>query len=277
MAASPVVPHPSTGTSRTVASEVGEQRSPVLPAHADSPAVVIAGAMVGASILVGAGAVAAVGAAAIVLAAVILDDDDVPPEGPVTAPGTPPSERRMGERHLPQAVRGFVDRDVHVSAASIEPSGAQVGAEATARATYAFDGDIRNAAPEVGRFAVHDVITLRLVVVGVEDAAHVPVVFTVDALALSTVDLAQTDARAGVSCVARQDDEVLWRWSAEVGAGGEPRTTSPQGSSQRVVHQGEDRLVIRKLRVPVRYVPPGTGASTVVEVEVTVDGMGARA
>lgn len=252
---------------------VAEMLAPKLPpVHADSPVAIIGGAsLVALGTVLGAGLIAV----GVIGAAVILDDDEES-SPPIEVPGTPPSERRMGEKDLPPAVRGFIDREIILSAASSGQSTTSGDRAASVELAYSLDGDVRNAPSELTTFILRDQVTLRLTVTDLEKPSDLEVIFSVDTLVLSTLDVPETDGHVDASIVATQGQEELWRWSGHISQGKKPRIAAPGIGSQRVTRQSKDLLIVRNLRIPVRYSAPAPGSSAVIEVIVSVEGAGAR-
>jgi hypothetical protein len=239
---------------------------------------IIGGAfLVGAATLVGAGIVAT----AVIAAAVMLDDDEEPSR-PTEVPGTPPSQRRMGEQDLPASVRGFIDREMLVSATS---SGEPVGSDdqsrdsdraASAGLTYSLDGDVRDAPVTATRFEIRDLVTLRLTFDAQAASAAPVLTFAVDTLVLSTIDAPGIDGHVTVEFVASQDHQELWRWSGHIAQGKKPRLSTPEGGTQRITRQSKDLLIVRNVKIPLKYAVPSKGETAVIEVAISVEGVGAR-
>ncbi|MEO6531283.1 MAG: hypothetical protein ABI563_14310 [Specibacter sp.] len=245
--------------------------------HADTPAIGAFGAILAASVAA-TGAVLAAGiiATGAIGAAIINDDDEDKPDEPIIAPGTPPSQRRVGQQDLKPVFRGFVDRDIRISAASARSPEDDSDSVATVNADYALDGDVKLAPPRVERFTFRDRIVFRLEISDVKDANDVPMTFSVDSLTLSTIDVDGTDGHAEFSFTAVQDEQELWRWSAHVSQGKEPQVSSPETATHRIVRSQKDLLMVRKLRIPLVYTAPKAGTSTVIEVRMSSEGAGAR-
>lgn len=278
MNAHPASVHASGQTSRTRPFAKKSFPPLVAVAHADTPAVGAVGAILAAT-LTATGAILAAGilATGAIGAAIINNRDDDEPDEPIIAPGTPPSQRRVGQQDLPPLLRGFIDRDILLSAASSGFPDGTTGSPGSVKADYAFDGDVRMGPPRVERFTFRDRIVFRLEISDISDANGLPpVTFSVDSLTLSTIDVDGTDGHAEISFTAVQDDQVLWRWSAHVAQGQEPQMKVPEITTQRVVRNQNDLLIVRKLLIPIKYAAPKPGGSTTIEVQMASEGAGAR-
>jgi hypothetical protein len=113
--------------------------------------------------------------------------------GGAVTPGTGGGENRrtIGERDLPRAVRGFINRDIIISASALPPIGGEAQ-KVTATADYKFDGDIKKAKLPIRMFNLKDKLTLRFDITSIERTEDATLVFRVDDLTLSTVDVANS-------------------------------------------------------------------------------------
>jgi hypothetical protein len=278
------------------------------PAHADSP-------LVGAVMTAGIAAVAVTGLAVVVVTLVSKEGGKVQPSGDdgtdssthdptgdpgttgdtggsggdpggsgggtggsgrLAGPGTPSPEQTVGDESLPAEVRGFLHRNIHTSASPAVSAADGSGHKlATARANYRFDGDIRQAAAS-RHFGFQDMVTLRFEISGVDTPQDAPLAVRVEDLVLSTADVTETNGHAALEFRAVQGNDVLWHWSARVEQGKLPQVSSAAGTTQRIVRQDRDLLIIRALEVPLTYKAPDANGITTVDIIMAVDAAGAK-
>lgn len=251
-------------------------------AKADHPVFV---AVIGASATLGA---AAIGGIAVIVASGVLEDDKgeggEAGGGEVIAPGTgggdqgggDEQKRTLGELDLPAAVRGYVDRDIIISASSLPLSTGNGDQEVTGTANYKFDGDIKKSKPGTKMFNLKDKLIFRFDIANIEKVEDATLIFKVNELKLSTENVAKTKGYSKIQFTAIQDGNELWHWSAHVNQGGMPKIEGSSVISKAVVRKENDLMVIRDLKVPIKYKSPGTKGKTVVDIIVNVEGEGAR-
>jgi len=195
--------------------------------------------------------------------------------GHFAGPGISP-EQTVGDESLPAGVRGFLHRNIHASASpAVSAAGGSGSKQATASAHYRFDGDIRQAAKS-RRFGFQDTVTLRFEISGADTPQDAPLTVRVDDLILSTADVTETNGHAALEFRAVQGNDVLWHWSARVEQGKTPQISSAAGTTQRIVRQDKDLLIIRGLEAPLTYKAPGAKGSTTVDIIMAVDAAGAK-
>ncbi len=254
-------------------------------AKADSPVAVAligaGGAVAAAGIAAGASVVVAVIAAGAVIAVAVLSGDGGEEnEGDRTevapGPGGSQQQRTVGAADLPPAVRGFINRNIIMSASSLPSSSGSGDQDVLASAHYTFDGQITRFKPDTTRFNLQDTLMFRFTIMNIEQAEDAPLSLKVNELRLSTVDIPNTRGYSKVQFTAIQDDSVLWRWAARVNQGELPNIEGPSGISMAMVREDNDLLMIRNLDVPIKYKAPGANETTVVDIIMTVEGEGAR-
>ena len=256
-------------------------------AKADNPIFV---AVIGASATLGA---AAIGGIAIIVASGALEDDKgeggEAGGGEVIAPGTgggdqgggdqgggDEQKRTLGELDLPAAVRGYVDRDIIISASSLPSASGSGTQEVTGTANYKFEGDIKKSKPGIKRFNLKDKLIFRFNVANTEKAEDATLILKVHELKLSTENVAKTKGYSKIQFTAIQDGNELWHWSAHVNQGEMPKIEGSSVISKAVVRKENDLMVIRDLKVPIKYKAPGAKGKTLVDIIVNVEGEGAR-
>ncbi len=116
---------------------------------------------------------------------------------------------------------------------AVSAAGGSGNKQATASATYRFDGDIRQAAKS-RRFGFQDTVTLRFEISGVGTPQDAPLAVRVDDLILSTADVAETNGHAALEFRAGQGNDVLWQWSARVEQGKTPQISVATGNQERI-------------------------------------------
>ena len=273
--------------------------APARQAKADHPVVV---AVIGAAGTVIAGATAAgatVAAAAIGAAAVIAtsgdngdssgkanggstdgndggdgDGGNSDGSGSNKSSGSNTSNVTIDEGDIPAEFQAILDREISLSAK--HDLGEQGALRASARLEYLMDGDIKRAKDGVSRFSIQDGAGFRFEVTGVENAKDAPIRLMIEELSISTEDVPQTRGLARVTLTALQDGKEIWSWEAQLVQGKRAKLRGPDQIQTAIVDNKPNRLTIRDIDLNVPYAAPGLDGTTIVEIMLSVDGVGER-
>lgn len=267
---------------------------PARLAHADHPvavAAITAGATLGAAVIT-AGATVVAG---VIAAAAIVYTSDGGGEGggeeggeseeagggdTSTDDGGGEGAEQIGEAQLPIAVQPFIDREISLLASDgLNPALSRVAQKRTifSSADYLFDGDVKLAGSNIGSFRLKDGLTFWFDISNVTNARDVKLKLVVKRLALTTEDVPETKGYSQIRFTARQAGREIWSWAAQV-VQGRKATLSGGGKALKSaqVTLEKNNLVIENLVVPIPYNAPGASATTRVEVDVKIDGRGAK-